>query len=180
MPRFFPLYPFTVRYLDRVLPGGDVFAALLMNFVLGFVAVLLVGLLARRLFDIEIAERSMVFMALFPGSFVLSFAYSEALMFVLVGVCLWALLRERWLLAGIAAAFVTASRPNGVAICFACAVASYLAIRHAPGTGGRWSRRRCPPSGGSCSRCCCHVTPTSPGCGSGCSARRGTKASVGA
>lgn len=126
---FFPLYPFTVRYLDRILPGGDVFAALTMNAVLGFVAVLLVGVIARRLFGTEIAGRSMVLMALFPGSFVLSFAYSEALMFVLVALCLLALMRERWLWAGLAAALVSASRPNGVAICFACAVASYVAIR---------------------------------------------------
>ena len=32
---FFPLYPMTVRYLDKVLPGGDVFAALTMNVLLG-------------------------------------------------------------------------------------------------------------------------------------------------
>lgn len=126
---FFPLYPLTVRFLDHVLPGGDVFAALMMNFFLGFAAVLMIGAIARHLFDEAIAERSMILLALFPGSFVLSFAYSEALMFVLVGVCLWLLLKERWLLAGLAAALVTACRPNGIAICFACAVAALLAIR---------------------------------------------------
>ncbi len=125
---FFPVFPFMIRALDRVLPGGDVLTTLIVNNVLGFVAVLLVGLLARRLFDIDIAERSMVLMALFPGSFVLSFAYSEALMFVLVACCLLLLHQERWALAGVVAALVTASRPNGVAICFACAAAAVIAI----------------------------------------------------
>lgn len=127
---FFPVFPFLVRVVDYVLPGGDVRTTLFINLVLGFVAVLLVGELARRIFDIDIAERAMVLMALFPGSFVLSFAYSEATMFVLVGLCLLLLHQERWLWAGVAAALVTASRPNGVAICFACAVAAGLAIHH--------------------------------------------------
>lgn len=126
---FFPLYPLVVRAVDRVLPGGDVSAALLTNFVLGAAAVYVVGLLARRLYDLETAQAAMVLMALFPGSFVLSFAYSEAVMLVLAALCLLWLVEERWVLAGVAAALVTASRPNGVAIVAACAVASYLAIR---------------------------------------------------
>ena len=47
---FFPLYPTTVDVLDTVLPGGDIEAALLLNFVLGAIAVYLVGILARRMF----------------------------------------------------------------------------------------------------------------------------------
>ena len=39
-----------------------------------------------------------------PGSFVLSYAYAEALLIVLAAACLWFLLDERWLLAGVAAA----------------------------------------------------------------------------
>lgn len=127
---FFPLYPLIVRGVDRVLPGGDVSAALLVNFFLGAGAVYVVGLIARRIYGVEAAAAAMLLMALFPGSFVLSFAYSEAAMLVLAALCLLFLLEERWLLAGIAGALVTASRPNGVAIVAACAVASYLAIRH--------------------------------------------------
>ena len=71
----------------------------------------------------------MVLFAVFPGSFVLSYAYAEALLIVLAAVCLWFLLDERWLLAGVAAALATATRPNGVALIAACAVAAFLAIR---------------------------------------------------
>jgi hypothetical protein len=125
---FFPLYPNLVRLVDLVLPGGDTIAALFTNFVLGAVAVLLAGLLARELFGTAVAERTMVLMALFPGSFVLSFAYTEALLLVLAGACFWFLMKHQWLAAGLAAALGTATRPNGVALVAACAVASLIAI----------------------------------------------------
>jgi hypothetical protein len=125
---FFPLYPRIVWGLNKVLPGGDVFAGLLLNVVLGAVFVLLVGLMARRLFGNKVASRAMVLTALFPGSFVLSFAYSEALMLVLVAACLLLLMDRRWLWAGLAAGLATASRPNAIAIVASCVVAAAVAI----------------------------------------------------
>lgn len=127
---FFPLYPALVRVVDFVLPGSDSIAALGLNVVLGVIAMLLVGHLARRLYDNDVAERTMVLFAVFPGSFVLSFAYAEALLIVLAALCLWFLMDDRWLLAGLTAALATATRPNGIALVAACAVAAFLAIRH--------------------------------------------------
>ncbi len=129
---FFPLYPMVVRVADMVLPAGDTAAALAVNFVLAVAAVILVGVLARRLFDVDVAERAMVLFAVFPGSFVLSYAYAETMLIVLAALCLWFLLDERWLLAGVAAALATATRPNGLALVAACAVAAAIAI---------WKRR---------------------------------------
>ena len=126
---FFPLYPMLVRGVDRVLPGGSTIAALLVNVLLGAVAIVLVGLLAKRLFGIRIAESTMVLMALFPGSFVLSFAYTEALLLVFAAASLIALVKQQWLAAGLLAALGTATRPNGVALIAACAVASFFAIK---------------------------------------------------
>jgi hypothetical protein len=125
---FFPLYPTVARVADRILPGGDTFAALFVNLLLGAIAVVLVGLLARRLFGIQVSERAMVLFAVFPGSFVLSYAYAEAMLIVLAAACLLFLVDERWLLAGIAAGLATATRPNGVALVAACAVAAGIAI----------------------------------------------------
>ncbi len=126
---FFPLYPWTVRVADAVLPGGDTVAALAINFVLGAISVVLVGLLARRLYNVSVAARAMTLYAVFPGSAILSFAYSEALLIVLAAACLLLLLDERWLLAGLTAALATGTRPNGIAVVAACMVASYFAIR---------------------------------------------------
>ncbi|MFT4656108.1 MAG: hypothetical protein ACI8V4_000268 [Ilumatobacter sp.] len=132
---FFPMYPGAVRVVDSVLPGGDTLAALLLNFVLGGIAVVLVGMLARRAFSTTVAARSMVLFAVFPGSFVLSFAYSEALFIVFAAACLLLLFDEQWLIAGFAAALATATRPNGVAIVLACFVAAVLAVK----TNRQWS-----------------------------------------
>ncbi len=133
---FFPAYPSLIRFVDRFLPGGDTFAALFVNLALGAIFVLLVGLLARHWFGDRVARNAMVLVALFPGSFVLSFAYSEALLLALAAGCLLALVREKWVVAGVLAALGTATRPNGVALVFACLVAAIIAFR---------SRRRITP-----------------------------------
>jgi Gpi18-like mannosyltransferase len=126
---FFPVYPMLVKAVDLVLPGGDVFAGVLVNFVLGAAVVLLVGLLARQLFGDKIAYRTMLLMSFFPGSLALSLTYSEATLITLAAGCLLLLLRERWVMAGVLAAIATATRPNGLALVAACAVASWIAIR---------------------------------------------------
>lgn len=126
---FFPLYPQVVRFLDAIVPGGPVTVALLLNIVLGLCFVLLSGLIARQIFDIKTAQKTMILVALFPGSFVLSWAYSEALLLTLAALCFLALHRHYWLLAGILAAFGTAARPNGLALVAACAVAALIAIK---------------------------------------------------
>lgn len=126
---FFPLYPMIARWFDVVLPGGDVAAALAVNIVLGIVAITLIGVLARRLYGPAVGRMSVMLAALFPGSFVLSFAYSEALMLVLAAACLLMLVDREWVAAGLFAALATATRPNSVALIVACAVAAFLAIR---------------------------------------------------
>lgn len=125
---FFPLYPMLVRLFDRVLPGSEVFAGIFVNALLGLLAVLAVGWLAREVFGVKPAERTMILMALFPGSFVLSFAYSEGLLILLAALSLLFLYRRQWLLAGVVAALATATRPNGVAVAAACGVAALIAI----------------------------------------------------
>jgi hypothetical protein len=127
---FFPTYPMLVRLVDKVLPAGDTAAALATNFVLGAIAIFLLGVIARQLYGDQIAAKAMVLGAMFPGSFVLSFAYTEALLLVFAMGCLWCLMNQRWVAAGLLAALGTATRPNGLALALACAVASGLAIRH--------------------------------------------------
>lgn len=131
---FFPVFPLVVRVATRIVhvvaPGvGDVYMALLINTVMAVVAIVLIGLLAKRLYGLETAKRAMVLFAIFPGSFVLSYTYAEPIFFVVALACMLMLLDERWALAGAFAAIGTATRPNGVALVAACAVASFFAIR---------------------------------------------------
>jgi hypothetical protein len=125
---FFPLFPLVGRVADRILPGGDTTAVLLVNAVLGFLVVVLVGLIGQRLYGSRVGTAAATLTAVFPGSFVLSFAYSEALMMVLAAACLWCLVEREWTAAGVFAALATATRPNGVALVAACAVAAFFAI----------------------------------------------------
>ncbi|MCU1393293.1 MAG: hypothetical protein JWM34_1721 [Ilumatobacteraceae bacterium] len=125
---FFPVYPWLVRNFDKVLPGGDVLAGIVLNFILGAAAVLLVGLLARSFFDDRIAYRAMILTAVFPGSFVLSFTYSEATLLVVAAACLICLQQRQWLAAGILASIGSATRANGVALIAACAIAALIEI----------------------------------------------------
>ena len=54
---FFPGFPMLVRAVNRVVPGGDTAAALLLNVLLGGLFILLVGLLARRFGGNRLAGR---------------------------------------------------------------------------------------------------------------------------
>lgn len=125
---FFPVYPYLSRWFDYVFPGGIVQSLLGLNMLLGAVAVVLVGVLARDLFDVATAERAMILFVLFPGSVVLTWAYAEATLIVCAAACFLFLLRDRWLLAGIFAAIATATRPNAIGLIAGCAVAAAIAI----------------------------------------------------
>ncbi len=126
---FFPLYPQLVNFVDFLIPGGPVSVSLLVNFALGAVFIYLAGRIALRLFDAKVAERTMVLLCLFPGSFVLSFAYSEALMLCLAALCLLALSSQAWIYAGSFALLGGLARPNGIALGLACAIACFAALR---------------------------------------------------
>ena len=126
---FFPLYPRLVHFFDLLLPGGPVWVSLLLNIILGGVFIYLAGRIALVLFNAKVAERTMVLLCLFPGSFVLSFAYSEAIMLCLAALCLLALVRHAWVYAGVFALLAGLARPNGIALCLACAIACLIAIK---------------------------------------------------
>ena len=126
---FFPLYPRLVHYIDIFIPGGPVSVALLVNLFLGGLFVYLAGCLCRDIFDIRTAEKAMILIAIFPGSFVLSFAYSEALLLCIAALTFMALNKRMWVMAGVLAALGTACRPNGIALCAACGIVAIYAIK---------------------------------------------------
>jgi hypothetical protein len=125
---FFPLWPLLVRTTDP--PGVPLeVSATVLATILGFGVVVGSWVLVARLTDRVTADRAALLVCVFPGSFVLSIAYAEALMLCLAVACLLALQDRRWVLAGIAAALATATRPNAIALVAACGWAVVVAVR---------------------------------------------------
>jgi len=129
---FFPLFPLTVKSFTVTLGTNPLWTATVVNLVLGCAFISLLWWFTADLTDRSVADRTVVLVAFFPGSIALSLAYSEALMLTLAVGCLWALVKRRWLLAGVLAAGATATRPNAIALVVACAAAAAVAI---------WQRR---------------------------------------
>jgi hypothetical protein len=124
---FFPLWPLLVRATNP--PGVPLeVSATVLATVLGFGVVVGSWVLVARLTDRVTADRAALLVCVFPGSFVLSIAYAEALMLCLVVLCLLALQDRRWVLAGAAAALATATRPNAVVLVGVCAWAAVVAV----------------------------------------------------
>lgn len=126
---FFPVFPLLARMFDRILPGGDAAAALVLNLIVGGFLIVALGRLAVDWCGPRVAKRTMMLAALFPGSYVLTFAYSEAIFLLLAVLSMLSWHRHRYITAGLFAAAATASRPNGVALVIAYAIGAILLIR---------------------------------------------------
>jgi steroid 5-alpha reductase family enzyme len=131
---FFPLYPLLIWLVARPLtlfmaygpyaPHAADLAGLFIALVGGGVAAVLVQRLAEGWWGESAGRRAVLLFCLFPGSVVFSMVYAEGVMLPLVVGCLLALERRRWLLAGILAAFATASEPEAAVLVLVCAVAA--------------------------------------------------------
>ena len=126
---YLPLYPMIVAAVGLVVPGHLDAVALAVSFAIGGAAAVAFTELAMTLRPEDESRRAVLLFCFFPGAFILSFAYPEGLVILLACVCLLALLRHRWLIAGVTAALASATRPNGLALAVACAVAAVVAIR---------------------------------------------------
>jgi hypothetical protein len=126
---FFPLFPLLIRAVVVVTQLPYPFVAIVLAHLFGLAVAVLVWMLVQRISGRDAADRAAILFCFFPGAYVLSMAYAESVMLVAATACLIALLDRRWVVAGLAAAFATAARPNGLALCFCCAWAALAAIR---------------------------------------------------
>lgn len=125
---FFPLYPMLVRLIDPIVPGSAAIAGVVASFLCGTAATVLVWMVAERVAGRDAANRASVLFAFFPGAFVMSLVYAEALMVAAAAATMLALMDRRWLLAGTLAALATATRPNASAVAMACGWAALVAV----------------------------------------------------
>jgi hypothetical protein len=108
---FFPLYPMLVRVVSTLSPLSPLAAGVLVSWIAGGVFTVLVARIVSDAFDRAAGRRAGIMIALFPGSFVASLPYAEALAAMLVAWSLWSATRDRPVRAGVTGALATLTSP---------------------------------------------------------------------
>lgn len=129
---FFPLFSIGIWTLEPVFSvttghnaiWSATVAGVVISMVGGFIATWMLYRLASGWWDKAAARRATILFVLFPGSVVFSMVYAEGIMIPLAAGCILALQRRRWLLAGLLAAFATASEPEAAVLVLVCAVSA--------------------------------------------------------
>jgi Mannosyltransferase (PIG-V) len=113
---FFPGYPLLIRAVSPLLGGHPLAAALLVSTLAAFGSMVVLFFLTTSELDEGAARRTVLYLALFPTAFFLLAPYSEAPFLLFALLSLWAARRQRWAVAGLAAAVASATRSIGVVL----------------------------------------------------------------
>jgi hypothetical protein len=124
---FFPAYPLVVRAVGWVLGGHDVVAGVVVSLLAAAAAFVLLRELSATLVGEEAAQRTLVYLAVFPAALFLGAVYSESLYLLLSVAAFLAATRGRYALAGVAAGLAILTRPTGVMLLVALAVLAWHA-----------------------------------------------------
>jgi hypothetical protein len=111
---FFPLYPLTVRAVAWVLPGDDLFAALLVSNLAFLGALLALFALTAEAFGDRIARRAIVVAGIFPTSFFFLAPYTESLFLLLSLLTFRESRHDRWGRVAVFGALAALTRSVGI------------------------------------------------------------------
>ena len=125
---FLPAFPLSFRWLSHLTGLSLLTAGVIVTSVSGLTAMVGVWLLIRAYADEHAADRGTLMLAVFPGSFVLSLVYSEGLVLTFVAFGLLALMRKRWVLAGVLGMLATATTPIALAFEVSCLWCAYREV----------------------------------------------------
>jgi len=121
--RFFPLFPLLGRFLGVATLGRvDVALVIIANLSSLALAVGLRRLVMLERNDARLADRAVWMTALFPGAFVLAFAYAEALWLLAAVMVFWGVRSRRWWWAALAGLIAGLTRPLGVVLAVPAAI----------------------------------------------------------
>ena len=121
---FYPGYPLLIRGVHEVTRLRYSLTAFVLAFVLAGLAVRAVYALAETYAGPAVARGSVVLFAGWPGSAAMNLPYSEGLFVASTAASLTALLKRRWLLAGVLGAVATGTRAIGLALVVAALIAA--------------------------------------------------------
>jgi uncharacterized membrane protein len=120
---FFPLYPYTVKALSWLLPPSLrstenilLIGVLLANVFLIGALCLLYRLVLLRFSDDATAQRTVLYVLLYPAGFFFSCFYTESAFLFFALAAFLAGERQRWLLAGAMGFLLALTRPHGAGI----------------------------------------------------------------
>lgn len=126
---FFPGLPLLIRGLSGLTGMSQFSAGTAISSITGLTATIGVWALVREYADQKVANRATILFAFFPGSFVFSLIYSEGLVITGAAFGLLALMRRKWILAGVLGLVATAAAPIALAFVVSCVWATVGAIR---------------------------------------------------
>jgi hypothetical protein len=138
---FFPLYSIAIFIVSPIVQlvtthnqiWASTFAGVLISTVGGLIATVFVHRLAEGWWDRATARRATVLFVVFSGAVVFTMVYTEGLLLALAAVCIWALERRRWVLAGVMAGLGTAVQPVGLLLGVVCGVCALRELwNHGP------------------------------------------------
>jgi hypothetical protein len=115
---FFPLYPYAVKGVARII-GNHWAAGLLVSNMSLLLSLFFILGIARMHMDEEGAKRSLRYLLVFPASFFFSAYYSEGLFLLTTSASFYFYLKERYFLCGVAGFLATMTRSTGVALIIA-------------------------------------------------------------
>jgi len=126
---FFPVVPMAARATHAATGLSVEYAGLLVSVLCGLAGTVVLWRLIERRYGHDVASDSVLLLLVAPFAFVFSIFYTEGPALLAVALCLWALDRERWGWAGLAALVGGLIRPNGFLLFVPCLVAALLVIR---------------------------------------------------
>jgi Gpi18-like mannosyltransferase len=110
---FFPLFPFLEAGLAVLLHDPFV-AGLLISNLAGLGMLVVLYRLVAEDFDGELADRTVLYLSVFPTAFFFAAAYNESLFLFLALLSFYSIRREQWWLAGLFGFFASLTRSAGL------------------------------------------------------------------
>ncbi|MCX4983169.1 glycosyltransferase family 39 protein [Streptomyces sp. NBC_00572] len=125
---FFPLFPALERGLSTLLPLDAATAGLLVSWTAGLAAAWGIHKCGEHAFGARAGVLLAVLWGVYPTAFVQSMAYTETLFTALAAWSLYAVLRGRWILAGVLCAAAGLTRPTAVALIAALGITALVTL----------------------------------------------------
>lgn len=125
---FFPLFPALERAVSTVLPVDAGTAGLLVSWAASLAAAWGVYAVGAHVAGPRTGVVLAVLWGVYPTAFVQSMAYTETLFTALAAWSVLAVLRDRWVLAGVLCVFAGLTRPTAAALIAAIGIAAVVTV----------------------------------------------------